>query len=177
LPLEGITSVLVITPQPEYLAKAEEWLNRLDMGAGGGAGQRLYVYDVKNVKAQDLADTLSDVFGTSGGRSSRPAGDLVAPGLESVEVRSLGRDGRPEPPRAREQTARERRNAAADANGDLLPAGPVVDASGGIALAVSDEVRISAVEESNSLLVLSSGSQWESIRRVIERLDQIPLQV
>src|SRR5690606_1356058 len=43
--------------------------------------------------------------------------------------------------------------------------------------AATEEVRISAVEESNSLLVLATSAQWESIRHVIERLDQIPLQV
>ena len=39
------------------------------------------------------------------------------------------------------------------------------------------EVGISAVEESNSLLVRASPGQWESIRRAIERLDTMPLQV
>jgi general secretion pathway protein D len=39
------------------------------------------------------------------------------------------------------------------------------------------DVGISAVEESNSLLVRASPGQWESIRRAIERLDTMPLQV
>jgi general secretion pathway protein D len=69
--LEGINAVMVITPQPKYLAKVEEWLERLDLG-GGEAGQRLYVYDVKNVKAVDLATTLSDIFGGGGGSSGCP---------------------------------------------------------------------------------------------------------
>ncbi|MGH8030349.1 MAG: type II secretion system protein GspD, partial [Arenimonas sp.] len=34
-----------------------------------------------------------------------------------------------------------------------------------------------AVEESNSLLVRASPAQWESIRRAIERLDSMPMQV
>ena len=180
LPLEGINSVLVITPQPQYLAKAEEWLQRLDQGAGG-AGQRLYVYDVKNVKAQDLADTLSDVFGTGGGTvESRPAGDFVAPGLEPVEIRTVGASGRTDPNLPNED--RRPRSAARPKSGDgdavnAAPSGPLVDASGGIALAATEEVRISAVEESNALLILASSGQWDSIRQVIERLDQIPLQV
>jgi general secretion pathway protein D len=41
----------------------------------------------------------------------------------------------------------------------------------------SGDVGISAVEESNSLLVRASPAQWESIRRAIDRLDSMPLQV
>jgi general secretion pathway protein D len=39
------------------------------------------------------------------------------------------------------------------------------------------DVGISAVEESNSLLVHASPGQWESIRRAIDRLDTMPAQV
>src|SRR5690606_23873697 len=91
MPLEGINAVLVITPQPKYLRTAEEWLNKLDQGSSGG-GQRLHVYDVKNVKAADLADTLSDVFGSGGGssRSSSSGDNVVAPGFQPATLRSSG---------------------------------------------------------------------------------------
>ncbi len=182
MPLEGINGVMVITSQPKYMATIEEWLQRFDLG-GGEAGQRLYVYDVKNVKAQDLADTLSDIFGSSGSsRSGGRAGTGVAPGLEPIEIRTLGgassRVGEPlqrqDPATSAQGAGQAGRNggAAVDAQG-----GGVVDRSGGIALGATEEVRISAVEESNALLIRATSGQWESIRRVIERLDQIPLQV
>lgn len=186
--LEGINAVMVITPQPKYLAKVEEWLERLDLG-GGEAGQRLYVYDVKNVKAVDLATTLSDIFGGGGGsggaRAAPPSGDRLMPGLEPVEIRTVGTGGNVSPsPGSREPKSDGSAGpSAASGNyakggGDARPdGGPVVDGSGGIALGASDEVRISASEENNALLVMASSSQWESIRRVIERLDTIPLQV
>jgi general secretion pathway protein D len=186
MPMEGINGVLVITPQPRYLATIQEWLERFDLG-GGEAGQRLYVYDVKNVKAADLAATLTDIFSSGGGRTSvRPSG-AVAPGLEPVEIRSMtGRVG--EPPRGEVQRQErqaqraeraERRMADAEAGFDpgLVGAPGVVDAAGGISLGATDEVRITAVEESNALLIRATSGQWESIRRVIDRLDQIPLQV
>lgn len=184
LPLEGINAILVITPQPKYLARIEEWIERFDLG-GGQAGQRLYTYDVKNVKAIDLATTLSDVFGSPPPTPRTSSGGSVAPGLESVQVRSVGSDGSVTPPNLRNQNnqnlsqSRSRRRSGED--GQFVPAvgdgGPVVDSTGGIALGAADEVRISAVEESNSLLVLATSTQWESIRRVIDRLDTIPLQV
>lgn len=189
LPLEGINAVLVITPQPKYLTRIQEWIERFDLG-GSQAGQRLYVYEVKNVKAIDLASTLADVFGSPAPVSRNTSGGSVAPGLESVEVRSVGADGsvsapgqrnaqNPQRSSLRQNTPRNNRggNDGAQfiaAHGD---GGPVVDATGGIALGATEEIRVSAVEESNSILVLATSSQWESIRRVIERLDTIPLQV
>jgi general secretion pathway protein D len=176
MPMEGINGVMVITPQPKYLATIEEWLERFDLGAGE-AGQRLYVYDVKNIKAADLASTLSEIFGGSGGGSSMRSSGTVAPGLHPVEI---GASGVPstrlgEAPRETQQQRRERR-AEAMADVDAPPAA-VVDAAGGISLGAVEQVRVSAVEESNALLVRATSGQWEAVRRVIERLDQIPLQV
>jgi general secretion pathway protein D len=182
IPLDGINGVLVITPQERYLATIQDWLERFDMGSGE-AGQRLYVYDVKNVKAVDLATTLSDIFGSAGGtgaRAERPSG-AVAPGLQAVEVRSFGADRADA--RAEQREQRQQRVSAARGEGGEttgIAAGGaegVVDASGGISLGATEQVRISAVEESNALLIRATSGQWESIRRVIDRLDQIPLQV
>ncbi len=191
LPLEGINAILVITPQPKYLTRISEWIERFDLG-GSQAGQRLYVYEVKNVKAMDLASTLADVFGSPAPVSRSSSGGSVAPGLESVQVRSVGTDGSVTPPNMRntqnqqQQQLNNRQSASRTRRTDdgspqfaMAPGdgAPVVDGSGGIALGASDEIRVSAVEESNSILVLATSSQWESIHRVIERLDTIPLQV
>jgi general secretion pathway protein D len=188
MPLEGINAVMVITPQPAYLAKVEEWLERLDLG-GGEVGQRLYVYDVKNVKAIDLATTLGDIFGGTGSsvvaRAASPSGDRLMPGLEPVEIRTVGTGGNvsPSPGTSEPKDGGARgggnygNNAGGEGNGRGGTSGPTVDSSGGIALGASEEVRISASEENNALLVKATPGQWESIRRVIERLDMIPLQV
>ena len=53
---------------------------------------------------------------------------------------------------------RARQNGRSDAGGD--------NTSTGIAIGDSEEVRISAVEESNSLLVRASPAQWESIHHL-----------
>jgi len=159
IPLEGVNGVMVITPQRKYLATVQEWLERFDLGSGE-AGQRLYVYDVKNVKAADLATTLTDVFGGGGGSSSRGgrSSGSVAPGLEPVRIGQLTTgEGNP-----------NAEKAAMEQGGST---------GGGLAIGGADDVRISAVEEGNALLVRATASQWESIRRVIERLDVVPLQV
>lgn len=150
--LDGQNAVMVITSQPKYLRDVELWIERLD---AGGEGVRLYVYEVKNVKAADLADQLSSVFGNNSGGSGKNDSVSLQPGLEPVEVRTVNN---PTPANT------SKPGAAADTRNAALSIG------GG-------DVSISAVEESNSLLIRSSPGQWESIRRAIDRLDTLPLQV
>lgn len=163
MPLQGQNAVLVITQQPRYLAEAERWVRRLD--AGGGGGDRLYTYEVKNMRAEALATQLQQVFGGGG---SRDRGASVAPGLTARRTRSIDE---PAPdaasPAARAQAAVVAADAEAGGAGD-----------GGAGVAVGDgEVSVSFVEESNALVIRAPGSQWEAIRRTIERLDVMPLQV
>ena len=152
MPLEGQNAIMVITAQPRYLREVETWIERMD---AGGEGVRLYVYEVKNVKAADLSDQLSSVFGNTSNSSNRNDSPSIQPGLEPVEVRTLNN-----PPPANTPKPGSIANAR---NAELSITG--------------GDVSISAVEESNSLLIRASPGQWESIRRAIDRLDTMPLQV
>lgn len=170
IPLEGVNGVMVITPQPKYLATIADWLQRFDLGSGE-AGQRLYVYDVKNVKAVDLADTLNQVFGSGGGAGSSRSSGGVAPGLQPVRIGSAGQRSSAGGS-ARGEGAKQEGSA-----GGEPAAGAARSAAGSLSIGGSEDVRISAVEEGNALLVRATAAQWESIRRVIERMDTVPLQV
>ncbi|MFY2763306.1 type II secretion system secretin GspD [Arenimonas sp. MALMAid1274] len=172
MPLEGQNAVMVITPQAKYLREAEKWIERLD--AGGGEGARLYTYEVLYMKAPDLADQLSNVFGGGGGGATRqtegPAS--LMPGLEPVQIRSISD---PAPDAADPKARAESNQAAAAASASASRDGRAVD--GGVSIGAGDDVSISSVEESNALLVRATPQQWESIRRTIEKLDVMPLQV
>lgn len=168
MPLVGQNAVLVITPQPRYLDEARVWIERLD--AGGGEGARLYTYEVLYMKATDLAEQMSQVFGggySAPGGSNGGGAPSLMPGLEPVQIRSINT---PAPdaadPGARAKAAEQAASANRSGRG-----------GDGIAIGASDDVSISAVEESNALLVRATPAQWESIRRTIERLDVMPLQV
>lgn len=160
LPIERINAVLVITPQPEYLDDAEAWLRKLDRG-GSESGSQLYVYYVKNVKAVDLAEKLTEIF--TGQATSRPAPSGptgvggVVPGIESVEIKSTS-DGKNDAPKS----ATPRRPAAG---------------SEGISIVQSDEIRITAIEESNALMIRATPGEYDAILGAIKRLDIVPLQV
>ena len=83
MPLEAQNAVMVITPQPKYLTDVEAWIGRMD---AGGEGTRLYVYEVKYVKAVDLSEQLGNVYGSTTTTSvSEPS---LMPSLEPVEVRT-----------------------------------------------------------------------------------------
>jgi general secretion pathway protein D len=82
IPIERTNSLVVISPQPAYLDEVRSWIDRIDRGGGNEA--QLYVYDVRNVQASDLADYLSDIYGSgSGGGRSGDRGGRVGPGLSS----------------------------------------------------------------------------------------------
>jgi general secretion pathway protein D len=151
LPVEGSNSIIVITPQRQYLGTAREWIEKLDMA---GEGARLFVYEVKYMKAGDLASQLGTVFDASVS-SSGGGGSQVSPGLTPVELGAVSRD-----PSQISQ--------------------PLATNSGGGAISTGSGesgIGISAIEESNALMVRASPAQWESIRRAIDRLDVMPAQV
>lgn len=161
VPIERLNAVLVITTQPKYLDEAEKWIRRLDRG-GAASGARLYVYDVKNVKATDLAGYLNEIFGGGGGSARRSApGGTVAPGLQPVEIRAIN----------------DPRGPAPQLEAKAAEPPPPPSTGGGIAIGDTEDVRITAIEESNSLLIRATPSQYETVLAAIRRLDRVPLQV
>lgn len=151
LPVEGSNSIIVITPQARYLRTAREWIERIDLA---GEGARLFVYEVKYMRAADLATQLGNVFGAEVATGGGAAPEL-APGLSPVGLGEVSR--RP-----------ERISQPAPARAATAAGGGGTGGSG---------IGISAIEESNALMVRASPAQWDSIRRAIERLDVMPAQV
>ncbi len=188
MPLENANAVLVITPQARYLDQIQEWLERID-NAGGGA--RLFSYELKYVKAKDLADRLGEVFGAGGGRGS--SATSLAPGADASVLGSGNGSGDRD-----SNLGSSSGLTGGDIGGSGLSSGASSGSSGGsgglgngslqlsqrtagngsVTLEVEgDKVGVSAVEETNTLLVRSTPQAWSSIRDVIEKLDVMPMQV
>ncbi|MBA3487914.1 MAG: type II secretion system secretin GspD, partial [Lysobacter sp.] len=174
MPLEGANAVMVITPQAEYLDDIQDWLERID---GAGDVPQLFSHELKYIRARELAETLSNVFGGSGGGGGDEGGaPSLMPGLEPVQFGSgQGSGGR---------------SGGAGAGGGGR--GGVGGGGGGGEMSLSqqqggdtqvtlqvdgDRVGVSAVEETNTLLVRSTPRAWKSIQDVIEKLDVMPMQV
>jgi general secretion pathway protein D len=79
IPIERTNALVVISTQPDYLDEVGDWIARIDRG--GGNEPQLYVYDVRNIKASDLARYLAQIYAnaSAGGGS----GGEVGPGLSS----------------------------------------------------------------------------------------------
>jgi general secretion pathway protein D len=73
--IDRLNLVSVITPQEEYLAKAQDWIVRLDQGTDS-SGRSMYTYPVEHRRAGHLAELLTELFAEDdaegGGRGSGP---------------------------------------------------------------------------------------------------------
>ncbi|MBZ3927346.1 type II secretion system secretin GspD [Xanthomonas citri] len=193
MPLENANAVLVITPQPRYLDQIQQWLDRID-SAGGGV--RLFSYELKYIKAKDLADRLSEVFGgrSNGGDSNAS----LAPGSETSVLggtlgnrdsslgsslgSSSGMTGGSIGDSSDGSSSGSGFGTSGSNSGGLgngsLQLSPRSNGNGAVTLEVAgDKVGVSAVAETNTLLVRSTPQAWSSIRDVIEKLDVMPMQV
>ncbi len=170
MPLEASNSVMVIASQPEYLDDIQQWIDRIDGGATGG---RLYTYELKYVKARDLAMRLAEVFG---GASAQPAASApsLMPGLTSTQIGdvSVANDN------GVSTATIGNASGGGLGNGQMSLNPQTQGGAGAVKLQVNgDQVGVAAVDENNALLVRASPSAWKSIREVIQRLDVMPLQV
>lgn len=175
MPLEGANAVLVITSQANYLDDIQQWLDRID-SAGGSV--QLYSYELKYIKAKDLADRLADVFGSGrgGGGGDTGGAPSLMPGLDSVELKDSGDTSTATLGNYDSGTGTS--SGTGTGGGGSLSLNQRQSGNAALTLEVDgDRVGVSAVEETNSLIVRSSPSAWKSIRDVIERLDVMPMQV
>lgn len=185
LPIERTNSIVAISSQPHYLSEVGSWIEAIDQG--GGNEPQLYVYDVRNMKATDLAKYLRQIYGHA--RINDDPAAQVAPGLRTVTLSSNELDGgmgggeasaigRPSSVSGTHQS---------DDNADMtLPpedepeptSEPTPEeTSTTTSETLDNSVRITAQKSSNQLLVRSRPAQWAEIESAIQRLDTPPLQV
>ncbi|HPN80241.1 type II secretion system secretin GspD [Dokdonella sp.] len=177
IPIERSNSIIAITAQPEYLHQAEEWLHRLDR-AGDESATQLFVYDVKNIKSIDLSDYLSQIFlgGSSGGSSRRTdTSGSVAPGLASATIGAAGAGATTAGSTTGGTSRRSSRFGSARSGAGGSKSGSA--ATGSVGSGGDTDIRITAVEESNQLLVMATPAEWDAMQGAIRRLDIAPLQV
>ncbi len=190
MPIERTNSVVAISSQPQYLQEVGEWIRTIDNG--GGNEPQLYVYDVRNMKASDLARYLRQIYGSGAIKDEAPA--EVAPGMTTTTLgtpigsngssgtgigsgslssltRSNGMGQATNLGQGTLNQGQQNPPAATDEEGDSAN----TDASGRKSL--DDSTRITAQQSSNQLLIRTRPSQWAEIESAIRRLDNPPMQV
>jgi general secretion pathway protein D len=192
VPIERLNAILLASKQPDYIAKAQKWIERLDDGWDKNTPQ-IYVYHVQNSRAVDLAKVLESVFTASG---QPPAGPRTIPGSVMTRIGGPAAEqpaaGAPEPgpimpPPAISPTARgaaavtavapaaeTRRDQQAAAAGDpaVIPSGEGSPASAG-----ANGTRIVADEKNNALVIYAQPRDYAMIEAAIKKLDILPPQV
>ena len=203
LPIERTNSVVAFSSQPEYLNEVGTWIRTID--EGGGNEPQLYVYDVRNMKATDLAKYLKQIYGT--GAVQEESAAKVAPGLRTRSMSSLtggtsggtssslgsgtgmssgtglnssGQGGMSQSGTQNTATSDDEQEQDADTGSDSgsddsSTSGAATSGNGQKGL--DSTTRISAQKSSNQLLVRTRPAQWKEIEAAIKRLDNAPLQV
>ncbi|WP_282367921.1 type II secretion system secretin GspD [Pseudomonas sp. PS02290] len=199
LPIERTNSVVAFSSQPEYLNEVGTWIRTID--EGGGNEPQLYVYDVRNMKATDLAKYLKQIYGT--GAVQEESAAKVAPGLRTRSMSSLtggtsgglgsgsglngsaglnsnGQGGMSQNGTQNTATSDDEQEQDADTGSDSGSDDSTSSAtasSGNGQKGLDSTTRISAQKSSNQLLVRTRPAQWKEIEAAIKRLDNAPLQV
>jgi len=157
VPVERLSSILVISPREHYIKKVGNWIASLDNIERQGSEPQINVYKVRNGNAAQLAGLLSTIYGGSGGVSAGARRQGVAPGMQQAGVGGTGS-----------------LEAGVVRDGSKQGGGP---GSGGGQFELEDGVRVVADEYNNSLLVLATPYEYDRIEKSLIKLDVVATQV
>jgi general secretion pathway protein D len=173
IPIERLNAVMVVTHQPRYLAETKRLVEQFDIGMDKAPGRRLYVYRLKNGKAENIAEILQQVFGQQtvgeessaafGSTESRKLSNIRSPELSSIQVR--------QEKSKKSATKTEKIQSTADASTSASKA--AVESEGESRYPVT----IIGDNDNNAILVLASAQDYRKIQSTIKRLDVAPRQV
>ena len=181
IPIERLNSILVVTPRAHYIDIVQKWIERLDDAYYSEADMRLYVYPVQNTTAERLAKLLNSIY--SGNMSQEDESSDNSRSDSRSSYSAFGRDNSVAPGMNRESIgsssavggnfAPTSNNSGRDTGGGIS----TVAISGGDTNSLLGDVRVVADEESNALLIYSTGMQYRIIKTALEQLDQEATQV
>ncbi len=171
IPIERLNSVLAITHQAKYLHDIENWVFRLDKtntASGGGVN----VYKVQHGDAEELANTLNDIFT---GSSSSDKSAKVAAGKKSSEIGNKSASGGDN--KSASQTAAGGSSKSSSKKSASSRRSGSGSGNTNAKVANVDEVRIISDKANNALIIVATPREYEVILPVIKQLDLLPLQV
>lgn len=180
VPIAHLNAILVVSKNYAHVEEMRTWVERFDRGRNV-LKPRLFVYYVQNGRARDLANVLTKALSQSrGGTTSAstspsavpPTDDLApatdspqpsAPGLNSPLVNSAGGSSGAVPA------------SLTTPVGSITMSTP--DGAGNDASAALTDLRITADEPNNALLIMTTPERYAQVESALVRLDAAPLQV
>lgn len=166
IPIERLNALLIVTTQPQYLEQAKAWMERIDSLGATSGGSRFFVYQVRNGKAENLAQLVGDLFSSRRSTTTTPT---LSPGSRPTQLSSTPFGQTNSTTTTTTTTPAPTPTGATSATFTI----PGSTAPGGAA----NEVRVIADKDTNSLLILSTPADYEVIEQAIRKLDVIPRQV
>ncbi|UVK46537.1 type II secretion system secretin GspD [Mesorhizobium sp. AR07] len=151
IPNDRLNSVLVITSRPAYLSRAATWINKLDKLAETNEDQ-LFVYQIQNRPAKELAAVLSSVLGTSVKTEGGSGGSNVSPDQTPIAMQSDG-------------------VTPAPLTGPSPSLPPLQDGQ------PPTHATVVADIENNALLIQTTARDYARIEQILAKVDVLPTQV
>jgi general secretion pathway protein D len=181
-------AILVVTPQPSYLSRAQSWIKRLDSKANGTEPQ-LHVYQVQNRPVSELAAVLQSMFSDEmkvvrprnvSPRSKQVSlgGASTASGSAALASDSPRYPGAQNPPNRSGAQGGDLQNLAKMLNNDEAPTSDPTAGGASMTDSVRDPpLKVVADDTKNSLLIMANDRDYQRVFRVIKSLDVVPSQV
>jgi general secretion pathway protein D len=189
IPNSQLSAVLVISPQPEYLSRAEGWVRRLDARAEGSEKQ-FYTYLAQNRRAQELADVLQSMLPSElGAHRAGAAPRNVAPQYREASLQSSGAAPASFPSVGGQGFGSSSATRPSGNAGPFAPAtapqptSPAVDPAVTSAVPFGNDqtqeprIRIGIDEGKNAVLIHATPADYRRVMRLIGSLDVMPKQV
>jgi general secretion pathway protein D len=193
-----MNAVMILAASPSLMDRAKYWVQQLDLKTDALAN--VHVYHVKNYKARNLADLLSQAYGAEprapGVREVRrepAAGGITGPGGAFIPTGEAATRLRGESPELGAPSTRTRgRTTGAGGLGAERPEGAMETmglaapttreravplAGAPAAEPLKEGVRVIPDEENNLLVIVAPPYEWNVISRLLEKLDVMPRQV
>ncbi|MCP4182993.1 MAG: type II secretion system secretin GspD [Hyphomicrobiales bacterium] len=148
LPNERLNSIIVISKKSRYITRAQKWITRLDKVAQSNERQ-LFVYDIQNRPAEELANLLQSVFEDESGKKISISNN-VAPNQQAINASTEGQVP----------------NSVADINDiNINVAKP------------SYSIHVTADISNNALLIRATSKEFQRILKIMKKIDVLPTQV
>ncbi|WP_239649816.1 secretin N-terminal domain-containing protein [Methylocucumis oryzae] len=165
IPIERMNAIMAITHQTRYLHDIENWIARLDKANTGGGG--VNVYKVQHADAEELADTLNEIF-TGAAPSDKSA--KVAAGKKASEISNK--------PAGDSNSSSDTKSSSSSSSSSLSSKrssrsrSSSSRSSGGTATVANiEDVKIISDKANNALIIVATPREYDIILPVIKQLD------
>ena len=174
--LERINGLLVVSPPKRGFKVVDHWINILD-ASEAQLDKQVFIYQVKNLKATELAGTLNSLFQDKGTKkaSARKTATANASSLafsQPKTVNPISKD-KTTPPKKGEKAATPSTQPAKVQTLILNDTSTSPSSS----ISANLDFTIVADAATNSLLVKATGRDYQQLLATIGLLDQPPLEV